>query len=200
VWCRVQDKLRIRKLVLALLKDSLRVLQQYRNEEDRCAALLSELRLSDVKPRKVSGGSGPDKHLAPQEVDMEMTDVAEAIASIRRAKLWGPVNDVFPGFGLVDPKEKGGLFDKNKKKAQAQGQAQGEGALALVPLTGVEIGVRVKGFACEVEVAQSYVNNSTDLIDAVYKFPLDEIAAITGFIGNYKPYTQICTEAPHPLS
>jgi hypothetical protein len=85
------------------------------------------------------------------------------------------------GCVVVAPREAGGLFDQNSKaKSSIPGGL--DMPLSLVPLTSVQVRAQIKGFGCAVEVCQSYTNSTDNLIDAVYKFPLDAGAAVTGFV------------------
>ena len=51
-----------------------------------------------------------------------------------------------------------------------------------VPLTGVSVKARIIGSVAEVSIEQFYVNRENIPIEAVYKFPLDEGAAVRGFM------------------
>jgi len=51
-----------------------------------------------------------------------------------------------------------------------------------VPLTGVSVKARIIGSIAEVSIEQHYVNREKNPIEAVYKFPLDEGAAVRGFM------------------
>ncbi len=46
----------------------------------------------------------------------------------------------------------------------------------------LQVRTQIKGFACSVEVCQSYTNTTDSLMDAIYKFPLDALCAVTGFV------------------
>eukprot|EP00741_Cyanophora_paradoxa_P002739 tig00000624_g2659.t1 len=50
-----------------------------------------------------------------------------------------------------------------------------------VPLKAVAVTGRIDGFFCEVTVEQTYANEGTAPIEAVYRFPLPEGAAVSGF-------------------
>jgi hypothetical protein len=51
-----------------------------------------------------------------------------------------------------------------------------------VPLTGVSVDVRIIDLVAEVSIEQRYVNRESNPIEAVYKFPLDEGAAVCQFM------------------
>jgi hypothetical protein len=73
---------------------------RYRNEEDRSAALLAELRLQniDVRALAVAGAeSGHDFGLRSR--DVMMSDVSEAVCALRALNRWETVKQVFPTFG-----------------------------------------------------------------------------------------------------
>src|SRR5512145_3064390 len=50
-----------------------------------------------------------------------------------------------------------------------------------VPLEGVTVEATIRDFAATTVVSQRYRNSETQPIEAVYKFPLDEGAAVCGF-------------------
>lgn len=50
-----------------------------------------------------------------------------------------------------------------------------------VPLTGVRVQADLTGAGARVEVTQVYENRETNAVEAVYRFPLPESAAVTGF-------------------
>lgn len=56
-----------------------------------------------------------------------------------------------------------------------------DAARAAVPLAGVAIEAEISGLCARVAVAHRYVNCETTPIEAVYVFPLDEGAAVSGF-------------------
>jgi len=64
--------------------------------------------------------------------------------------------------------------------AVAEGTGRPLGAES-VPLTGVRIDVAARGTASAVTVAQRYVNREKVPVEAVYSFPLEELAAVYGF-------------------
>ena len=47
---------------------------------------------------------------------------------------------------------------------------------------GVDVGVKIVDLCCEVEISQTYQNSFDHPIEAVYQFPIDELAAVTGFV------------------
>jgi len=57
----------------------------------------------------------------------------------------------------------------------------GGGEPAPVPLTGVSVQVRIIDLVAEVNIEQRYVNRENQPIEAIYKFPLDEGAAVCSF-------------------
>jgi Ca-activated chloride channel family protein len=66
---------------------------------------------------------------------------------------------------------------------QAEPAATGllSGAGARVPLVGVTARAEIRDYACRVVLSQRYRNDEDQPIEAVYKFPLDEGAAVCGF-------------------
>ena len=50
-----------------------------------------------------------------------------------------------------------------------------------VPLVGVSVRAEIRDYACRVVLSQRFRNDETQPIEAVYKFPLDEGAAVCGF-------------------
>jgi Ca-activated chloride channel family protein len=52
---------------------------------------------------------------------------------------------------------------------------------ARVPLVGVSARVEIRDYACRVVLSQRFRNDEDQPIEAVYKFPLDEGAAVCGF-------------------
>jgi len=53
----------------------------------------------------------------------------------------------------------------------------------------VEVTASIRDFCAQVEICQTFVNHKNVTIEAIYKFPLDEMAAVCGFtaeIGNKK--------------
>lgn len=67
----------------------------------------------------------------------------------------------------------------------AQTQAAAGGLVARdgkpVPLVGVSAEARIRDYACRLVLSQRFRNDETQPIEAVYKFPLDEGAAVCGF-------------------
>ena len=61
------------------------------------------------------------------------------------------------------------------------GMYPGDDQSAPIPLTGVEIAIKVFDFAAKVIVTQGYRNIENKPIEAVYSFPLPESAAVCGF-------------------
>jgi Ca-activated chloride channel family protein len=52
---------------------------------------------------------------------------------------------------------------------------------AAVPLVGVSAHAEIRDYACRVVLTQRFRNDESQPIEAVYKFPLDESAAVCGF-------------------
>jgi hypothetical protein len=52
---------------------------------------------------------------------------------------------------------------------------------AAIPLVGVTAEAWIRDYACRVVLTQRFRNDETQPLEAVYKFPLDEGAAVTGF-------------------
>src|SRR5512143_3120553 len=52
---------------------------------------------------------------------------------------------------------------------------------APVPLVGVVARAEIRDYACRVFLSQRFRNDEDQPIEAVYKFPLDEGAAVCGF-------------------
>jgi Ca-activated chloride channel family protein len=50
-----------------------------------------------------------------------------------------------------------------------------------VPLVGVHARAEIRDYACRVVLSQRFRNDEAKPIEAVYKFPLDEGAAVCGF-------------------
>jgi hypothetical protein len=145
-------------------------LLEFPEEEDRLEGLLGLLREDNVKPRVVANDSSFDV----KEREIEEEDIKEAICSIRRQGLWDKLPLLFPKIGLSgEIQEKGGLFNAASTSAKKP---------EMVPLLGVEVNVNIVDFCCEVEVAQTYKNDSDRPIEAVYKFPIDELAGVCGFV------------------
>jgi Ca-activated chloride channel family protein len=74
---------------------------------------------------------------------------------------------------------------KGEREAMAQtltvpsGLTSREGA--HVPLVGVSVEAEIRDYACRVVVSQRFRNDEDQPIEAVYRFPLDEGAAVCGF-------------------
>lgn len=52
---------------------------------------------------------------------------------------------------------------------------------STIPLTDIEVKINIVDFLAKVTISQTYKNSETNPIECVYKFPIDEKAAIDGF-------------------
>jgi hypothetical protein len=166
---RELEQMRVSRQVLRIMQEKgvSESLLQIKNEDNRAAALYTELTMRDVQTGVVNPATG---ELEGQTIGM--MDFAGAIATLRRMNAWDGriANVLFPTwkgpFNRV-----AGLFAKSDNKE------------VIVPLTAVDVQVDVQqGSVCEVTVVQTFENTTKDIMDATYKFPLDSTAAVTGFV------------------
>jgi hypothetical protein len=52
----------------------------------------------------------------------------------------------------------------------------------MIPLQSVDVIADVIDINCEVNITQKYRNDTSSAIEAVYNFPIDELAAVVGFV------------------
>lgn len=187
---RELEQIRVSRQVLRVMQEKslCERLLALKNEDHRAAALFTELRQREVQVGSLNLQTGE-----LEGRDLSMVDLAGSIATLRRMNAWdGRVsNEMFPTWnGPLVGDRASGLFAVPADFALSTDDDNEE----MIPLTSVDVKVAIQqGSACEVTVVQTYVNTSRKNIDASYKFPIDSIATVTGFvaeIGDRKIYAE----------
>ncbi|KAH3762186.1 von Willebrand factor type A domain protein [Pelomyxa schiedti] len=172
------DRLRVKAAVMQLLQESLSTLQKMNDEEEKINHLCERMleRRETVLFKETASSTAVPKSISK-------LDIEQAISSLKKSL--DPTLDVsalFPRTGALPYCDKGGLYST---KTQTP-----------VPLTDVQVNATIIGFCCEVEIVQKYVNISSSPLEAVYKFPIDDLAVVVGFIAEIdnKRIIAKCTE------
>eukprot|EP01105_Mastigella_eilhardi_P026814 TRINITY_DN7916_c0_g1_i1.p1 TRINITY_DN7916_c0_g1~~TRINITY_DN7916_c0_g1_i1.p1 ORF type:complete len:1257 (-),score=266.49 TRINITY_DN7916_c0_g1_i1:1194-4448(-) len=159
------DKQRVSEAVQQQVTAKQAQLAAIPDEGDRVSALLSLCELDSADGFTIKRKESA--HSAVKKTQITRDDVEQAIASLRCAKVTS-VLSLFPKVGVLTPADKGGLFDKKTQ--------------AAVPLQSVEASFEIVGFAAKIELTQQFTNKNAFPIEATYKFPVDDLAGVCGFV------------------
>eukprot|EP00727_Mastigamoeba_balamuthi_P011101 m51a1_g6613 hypothetical protein (1277) ;mRNA; f:23176-27645 len=157
------SKLLVVSEVLGALAGIGAALRATQSEDDRLQLLLGHLSSKGVT---VQHKPAPNAEVVSRP--LEKGDVEQAVCALRRAGASADVSALFPQAGLGALQARVGLFSRADDSP--------------VPLKKVEASARIRGLAAEVVVSQTFTNEWQTAIEATYRFPVDPMAAVTGFV------------------
>eukprot|EP00027_Filamoeba_sp_ATCC50430_P010934 CAMPEP_0168546528 /NCGR_PEP_ID=MMETSP0413-20121227/3547_1 /TAXON_ID=136452 /ORGANISM="Filamoeba nolandi, Strain NC-AS-23-1" /LENGTH=1128 /DNA_ID=CAMNT_0008576713 /DNA_START=165 /DNA_END=3551 /DNA_ORIENTATION=+ len=159
------DKFRFANQVNAKIKQFQQELSQLPDEARRIQYLAFKLQKETLKEVNVN--------LKVNVRKTRRSDIEQAIAIIAKQFANSQISQLFPEKSNAVTKTEGGLFSSIMDDS---------GNKLIVPLQSVEVSVDVKRGCARVEISQTYCNDTKDAIECTYQFPVDDLAAVCGFI------------------
>eukprot|EP01012_Entosiphon_sulcatum_P001610 TRINITY_DN10306_c0_g1_i1.p1 TRINITY_DN10306_c0_g1~~TRINITY_DN10306_c0_g1_i1.p1 ORF type:complete len:1194 (+),score=171.13 TRINITY_DN10306_c0_g1_i1:65-3583(+) len=177
------DRARLREIVCNLVHEKRRILEGTAGETARLSRLLKIL---------ADEGTTVDRLVAKKESigrkarPVTEDDILEALSEVCRLGASDLAAALFPSCVTTPSgREPVGLF------------CDGAEGVEMMPLLGVDVTSVIRGDFAQVTVKQTYLNKSTEAIEATYRFPLDPAASVCGFsarLSDGREYKGVCME------